>query len=76
MITLAFMANKFTSVSRCVVLSIKMTISRDAVKGRGMMVGAERVVIKNTVYISTQDVAFNADVSKKHYTEDTAFTKV
>lgn len=29
-------------------------------------------LIKNTVYISTQDVAFNAHVSKKHYTEDTA----
>lgn len=27
---------------------------------------------ENTVYISTQDVAFNAHDSKKHYTEDMA----
>lgn len=30
------------------------------------------MVNKNTGYISTQDVAFNAHDSKKHYTEDTA----
>lgn len=34
--------------------------------------GWGRVASKNTDYISTQDVAFNAHVSKKHYTEDTA----
>lgn len=69
MITLAFMAYKFTSVvvGREVSRSVNKNdhFANRGTRWRDEGYGIRVVVIKNTVYISTQDVAFNADVSKK-----------
>lgn len=79
MITLAaFMADKFTpwfpilphsymyaGVYVCVASVNKNDHLAGSGQGRGIRKkNSDGGVIKNTVYISTQDVAFNADVSK------------